>query len=57
LASLYNGNVYIWNYKTQNLVKSFEVSDLPGKAPPSIHSLDLLLPSAIERFSREKGGR
>lgn len=29
LASLYNGNVYIWNYKTQNLVKSFEVSDLP----------------------------
>jgi coatomer subunit beta' len=27
---LYNGNVYIYNYKTQNLVKSFEVTDLPG---------------------------
>eukprot|EP01133_Synstelium_polycarpum_P015913 gene15913-18917_t len=26
LASLYNGNVYIWNYETQNMVKSFEVS-------------------------------
>jgi len=29
LASLYNGNVYIWNYSNQNLVKSFEVTDLP----------------------------
>lgn len=35
LASLYNGNVYIWNYKTQNLVKSFEVTDLPGSLPRS----------------------
>ncbi|EFA80543.1 WD40 repeat-containing protein [Heterostelium album PN500] len=26
LASLYNGNVFIWNYETQNMVKSFEVS-------------------------------
>jgi len=26
LASLYDGNVYIWNYETQNMVKSFEVS-------------------------------
>jgi len=29
LAALYNGHVYIWNYQTQNLVKSFEVTDLP----------------------------
>jgi len=27
LAALYSGNVYIWNYQTQNLVKSFEVTD------------------------------
>ncbi|VDO89359.1 unnamed protein product [Heligmosomoides polygyrus] len=26
LAALYNGNVHIWNYDNQQLVKSFEVS-------------------------------
>lgn len=25
LASLYNGNVHIWNYETQTLAKNFEV--------------------------------
>jgi len=29
LSSLYNGHVYIWNYTTQTLVKSFEVTELP----------------------------
>ena len=29
LASLYNGNVHVWNTETQTLVKSFEVCDLP----------------------------
>ncbi|KAI1733138.1 coatomer WD associated region domain-containing protein [Ditylenchus destructor] len=29
LVSLYNGNVHIWNYENQQLVKSFEVCDLP----------------------------
>ncbi|KAG8230345.1 hypothetical protein J437_LFUL000616 [Ladona fulva] len=29
LASLYNGNVHVWNHETQLLVKSFEVCDLP----------------------------
>ncbi|KAM3589458.1 Coatomer subunit beta' [Umbelopsis sp. WA50703] len=32
LASLYNGNVYIWNYETQALVKTFEVADVPVRA-------------------------
>ena len=26
LVSLYNGNVHIWNYENQQLVKSFEVT-------------------------------
>lgn len=30
LASLYNGNVHVWNYESQTLVKTFEVTDLPG---------------------------
>lgn len=29
LVSLYNGNVHIWNYENQQLVKTFEVCDLP----------------------------
>lgn len=32
LASLYNGNVHIWNYESQQLIKSFEVCDLPVRA-------------------------
>ncbi|CAB3409382.1 unnamed protein product [Caenorhabditis bovis] len=32
LAALYNGNVHIWNYETQQLVKSFEVCDVPVRA-------------------------
>lgn len=28
LASLYNGNVHVWNIESQQLVKSFEVSAL-----------------------------
>lgn len=28
LVALYNGNVHVWNYENQQLVKSFEVSFL-----------------------------
>ena len=31
LASLYNGNVHVWNYESQTLVKSFEVTEVPGE--------------------------
>ncbi|KAI8605370.1 coatomer subunit beta'-like protein [Dissophora ornata] len=32
LASLYDGHAYIWNYETQALVKTFEVSEQPVRA-------------------------
>ncbi|KAL1116678.1 hypothetical protein AAG570_005150 [Ranatra chinensis] len=32
LASLYNGNVHVWNHETQQLVKSFEVCEVPVRA-------------------------
>ncbi|PSN49934.1 Coatomer subunit beta' [Blattella germanica] len=32
LASLYNGHVHVWNHESQQLVKSFEVCDLPVRA-------------------------
>jgi hypothetical protein len=30
LASLFSGQLYIWNVQTQTLVKSVEVAELPG---------------------------
>jgi len=32
LASLYNGNVHVWNHESSQLIKSFEVCDLPVRA-------------------------
>lgn len=32
LSAMYNGHVFLWNYNTQALVKSFEVSDQPVRA-------------------------
>lgn len=32
LVSLYNGNVHIWNYENQQLVKSFEICELPVRS-------------------------
>ncbi|KAL6584698.1 hypothetical protein OROMI_003987 [Orobanche minor] len=32
LASLYSGTVGIWNYQTQTMVKSFEVTELPVRS-------------------------
>lgn len=32
LVSLYNGNVNIWNYESQVIIKAFEVCDLPVRA-------------------------
>ncbi|XP_065314583.1 coatomer subunit beta'-like isoform X2 [Gordionus sp. m RMFG-2023] len=29
MASLYNGQIHIWNYESQQLIKTFEVCDLP----------------------------
>ena len=31
LACLYNGNCHVWNHASQTLIKSFEVTDLPGE--------------------------
>ena len=32
LSAMYNGHMFLWNYNTQGLVKSFEVSDQPVRA-------------------------
>ena len=61
LASLYNGNVHVWNHENQTLTKSFEVTDLPGKIVASYFlcvvtgmfislSLSLSLPVRAAKF-------
>lgn len=42
LASLYNGNVHVWNYESQTLVKTFEVTDLPGKIGDFLYTVVLI---------------
>ena len=42
LANLYSGHVYIWNYNDQTVVKSFEVTELPG--PPAAPAYNALFP-------------
>lgn len=37
LVSLYDGRVHIWNYETQQLLKTFEVSDCPVRVAKFIH--------------------
>lgn len=32
LSALYNGTVQVWNYDTQTMIKTFEVTDLPVRA-------------------------
>src|SRR5438552_306691 len=32
LSALYNGNVFLWNYTNQQLVKSFEIAEHPVRA-------------------------
>ncbi len=32
LVSLYNGNIHIWNHETQQLIKTFEICELPVRA-------------------------
>ncbi|ODM95916.1 Coatomer subunit beta' [Orchesella cincta] len=32
LVSLYNGNVHVWNHESQQLIKTFEVCDLPVRS-------------------------
>ncbi len=38
LASLYNGNVHVWNYESQTLVKSFEVREKGGRSENRVGS-------------------
>eukprot|EP00897_Mesotaenium_endlicherianum_P002794 jgi/Mesen1/2542/ME000161S01590 len=52
LATLYTGSVYIWNYITQTLVKSFEVTELPVRSAKFIARKQWIVAGADDMFIR-----
>eukprot|EP00002_Diphylleia_rotans_P003687 TRINITY_DN1256_c0_g1_i3.p1 TRINITY_DN1256_c0_g1~~TRINITY_DN1256_c0_g1_i3.p1 ORF type:complete len:823 (-),score=163.17 TRINITY_DN1256_c0_g1_i3:43-2511(-) len=46
LASLYNGHVYVWNYVTQALVKTFEVTELPVRIAKFVYRKQWMIAGA-----------
>ncbi|XP_024969366.1 coatomer subunit beta'-2-like isoform X2 [Cynara cardunculus var. scolymus] len=52
LASLYSGTVCIWNYQTQIMVKSFEVTELPVRSAKFIARKQWVVAGADDMFIR-----
>ncbi|XP_031093102.1 coatomer subunit beta'-1-like [Ipomoea triloba] len=52
LASLYSGTVSIWNYQTQTMAKSFEVTDLPVRSAKFIARKQWVVAGADDMFIR-----
>ncbi|RCV04921.1 hypothetical protein SETIT_1G040200v2 [Setaria italica] len=52
LSSLYSGSVCIWNYQTQTMVKSFEVTDLPVRSAKFIARKQWVVAGADDMFIR-----
>ncbi|KAK4784753.1 hypothetical protein SAY86_019121 [Trapa natans] len=52
LASLYSGTVCIWNYQTQTMVKSFEVTELPVRSAKFIPRNQWVVAGADDMFIR-----
>ena len=52
LANLYSGNVYIWNYSTGQLVKSFEVTELPVRTAKFVLRKQWVVAGSDDMFIR-----
>ncbi|CAH9088531.1 unnamed protein product [Cuscuta europaea] len=52
LASLYSGAVTIWNYQTQTMTKSFEVTDLPVRSAKFVARKQWVVAGADDMFIR-----
>ncbi|CAD6336442.1 unnamed protein product [Miscanthus lutarioriparius] len=50
MSSLYSGSVCIWNYQTQTMVKSFEVSELPVRSAKFIARKQWVVAGADDMF-------
>ncbi|XP_044960915.1 coatomer subunit beta'-1 isoform X1 [Hordeum vulgare subsp. vulgare] len=52
LASLYSGTLCIWDYQTQTMVKSFEVSELPVRSAKFVSRKQWVVAGADDMFIR-----
>ncbi|KNA15992.1 hypothetical protein SOVF_093220 [Spinacia oleracea] len=52
LASLYSGTVVIWNYQSQSMAKSFEVSELPVRSAKFISRKQWVVAGADDMYIR-----
>ncbi|XP_008777605.1 coatomer subunit beta'-1 [Phoenix dactylifera] len=52
LASLYSGSVCIWNYQTQTIVQSFEMTELPVRSAKFIARKQWVVAGADDMFIR-----
>ncbi|CAD5317703.1 unnamed protein product [Arabidopsis thaliana] len=52
LASLYSGTLCIWNYQTQTMVKSFDVTELPVRSAKFIARRQWVVAGADDMFIR-----
>uniref|UniRef100_A0A3Q7FWP9 Coatomer subunit beta' n=1 Tax=Solanum lycopersicum TaxID=4081 RepID=A0A3Q7FWP9_SOLLC len=52
LTSLYSGTVCIWNYQTQTMVKSFEVTELPVRSAKFIARKQWVVAGADDMYIR-----
>ncbi|KAI3928793.1 hypothetical protein MKW98_024394 [Papaver atlanticum] len=52
LASLYSGSVCIWNYQSQTMVKSFEVTELPVRSSKFIARKQWVVAGADDMYIR-----
>ncbi|KAK1259906.1 Coatomer subunit beta'-2 [Acorus gramineus] len=52
LSSLYSGSVWIWNYQSQTMVKSFEVTELPVRSAKFIARKQWVVAGADDMFIR-----
>ncbi|CAH2053584.1 unnamed protein product, partial [Thlaspi arvense] len=52
LASLYSGTLCIWNYQTQTIIKSFEVTELPVRSAKFIPRKQWVVAGADDMYIR-----
>ncbi|KAH9325677.1 hypothetical protein KI387_005855, partial [Taxus chinensis] len=52
LASLYSGSIYVWNYQSQTLAKSFEVTELPVRSAKFIARMQWIVAAADDMIIR-----
>lgn len=49
-ASLYNGNVHVWNIESQQLIKTFEVGPVPVRAVRFVSRMNWIVTGADNQY-------